>query len=120
MNDSKPNNLQGHERRRENRERVTGPVRLFVLGPSGRPVAERYCVSLDHSPRGIAVRTPGALAPGSRVIVVLGNTAAEIWLACVAHVHRRPDGSRVLGLERLEMPEAIAEAPWLAALRAVA
>jgi hypothetical protein len=116
----KPDKPTRPERRKAVREPTGVPVRLFVLGPGGRPVAERFCAGVDISPRGIAVRTPGPLMPGSRVIVVMGGPEPEVWLACVAHVRQRPDNTRVLGLERLDMSEELARASWLAALRAAA
>lgn len=108
------------ERRSAQRHTIADAVRLFVLDPDGKPVAERYCAGVNLSPKGIAVRTPGTLDPGSRVIVVVGVENPDIWLACVAHVQVCPDGTRVLGLEKLQMSDAIATAQWLAALRAAA
>jgi len=92
-----------------------------VLGTDGHPVAERYCAGVDVSSTGIGVRTPGTLEPGARVIVVFARGAeTDIWLASVVHVRLCQDGSRILGLDRLEMCETVEGSPWLRALRAAA
>lgn len=112
---------QGKDRRAaERRESVTG-VRLFVLGPDYVPIAERYCSSVNLSSIGLAVSTPGALEPGTHVMVsVPAGEGVEVWLACVAHCRLKPDGSRVVGLERRDMPAGLAGAPWVSVLRSAA
>ena len=95
--------------------------RLFVLGSDGEPVAERFCSGVDQSEIGLSVRTPGTLDPGVRVIVVYqGESEPEILLAHVVHVRICDDGSRVLGLERMDMCDQIAQSPWLQVLRKAA
>lgn len=109
------------DRRKSARVRSSESVRLFILDAHGTPMAERFCAGVDQSPSGMAIRTPGSLDPGVRVIVVSPTgEQPDIWLACVNHVRICDDGSRILGLERLEMCATIAQAPWLATLRAVA
>lgn len=111
----------GADERRAVREPLETSVRLFVLGTDGHPVAERFCAGVDVSTTGIGVRTPGTLDPGSRVIVVFSRgLEPDVWLATVVHVRVCTDGSRVLGLNKLEMCKSVASTPWLQALRAAA
>lgn len=112
---------QGRERRATERHECVTGVRLIVLGPDYIPIAERHCSSVNLSAMGLAVSTPGALEPGTNVLVSMpGGDGVEVWLGCVAHCRLKPDGSRVVGLERREMPASLAAAPWLAVLRAAA
>ncbi|MCL4222102.1 MAG: hypothetical protein KJZ65_12125 [Phycisphaerales bacterium] len=113
----------GQDRRAaERRECVTG-VRLIVLGPDYVPIAERFCSSLNLSPVGLAVSTPGPLEPGTHVLVCMPaaqGQGVDVWLACVAHCRLKPDGTRVVGLERRDMPANLAAAPWVSVLRSAA
>ncbi len=121
MGEAEINGARGSERRSEVRVPMLEAVRLFVIGPDGEPVAERFCAGVDRSSQGISVRTPGTLDPGVRVIVVnQGDSEPRIWLACVAHVRICPDGTRVLGLERIDMCEQLARTPWMSVLRSAA
>lgn len=121
MNEQEAIKPRGADERRAVRHPLESRVRLFVLGTDGHPVAERFCAGVDVSSTGIGVRTPGTLDPGSRVIVVFTRgTEPDIWLASVVHVRVCPDGSRILGLDRLEMCETVEGSPWLRALRAAA
>lgn len=121
MGESEMNGWSGVERRSQPRAPMSDAVRLFVIGPDGEPVAERFCAGVDQSSQGISVRTPGTLDPGVRVVVVnQGKTEPRIWLACVAHVQICDDGTRVLGLHRIDMCETLAGAPWMSVLRSAA
>lgn len=104
----------GQDRRGAERlESVTG-VRLIILGPDYIPIAERSCSSVNLSSIGLAVATPGVLEPGTNVVVSMpAGEGTEVWLGCVAHSRIKPDGSRVVGIERREMPAGLAAAPWL-------
>lgn len=121
MQSQQEGSWQGKDRRAaERRESVAG-VRLFVLGPDYVPIAERHCSSVNLSSIGLAVSTPGALEPGTHVMVsVPDGEGVEVWLACVAHCRLKPDGSRVVGLERRDMPAGLAVAPWVSVLRSAA
>lgn len=109
------------DRRHADRAASASGVRLIVLGPDHVPVAERYCSAVDRSPIGLGVCTPGSLEPGTMVLVLIpGEPTFDVWLACVAHCRLRPDGSRVIGLERREIPAALMTASWLEVLRSAA
>lgn len=109
------------ERRNAERASESAGVRLIVLGPNHVPVAERYCSGIDRSPIGLGISTPGSLEPGTLVLVLMpGEPTFDVWLACVAHCRLKPDGSRVIGLERREMPAALMAASWLEVLRSAA
>jgi len=121
LQESQPHYQEATDRRRAVRQRLCETIRLFILDPEGMPMAERFCAGLDASPLGLSVRTPGSLDPGVRVIVVSPTgEQPDIWLGCVNHVRICDDGSRVLGLERLQMCDRIAQSSWLSALRAAA
>jgi hypothetical protein len=121
LSESEMSGWYGDERRREPRVPMSDTVRLFVIGPDGEPVAERFCAGVDQNAQGISVRTPGTLDPGVRVIVMnQGEVEPRIWLACVAHVQICQDGTRVLGLERIDMCEQLARTPWMSVLRSAA
>lgn len=112
---------QGQDRRAAERQECVTGVRLIVLGPDYVPIAERHCASVDHSSIGLAVSTPAALEPGTKILVCLpGGDGVDIWLACVAHCRLKPDGTRVVGLERRDMPAGLATAPWVSVLRSAA